>query len=139
MQTFKVGPDAYVELSPLERVKTWKWWFLALVIAALVAAGWGFKRQAAFIQQGSQALPSISFVTPVYAQVPDATDDSNDLRSMRPYIVMLMLALIALITFASLGVLLFGKNETSVSTAADLLQTCTGFFIGVATSFLGLG
>ncbi len=48
-----------------------------------------------------------------------------------------ILLLIATVTLVCLYVSLFSKNPEAVKTASDLLKTCIGFFIGIATGYYG--
>ena len=56
-----------------------------------------------------------------------------DLKIWLPIIVLLILALVF---FASLGAVFFAQNEKKITLASDIVKTCLGFFIGLATSYL---
>lgn len=139
MQTFKVGPDSYVQMTPTERAKNLKWWFILLIIVALLIAAWGLKRQFSLIQNLSDDTPGMSFVATAHAQAadPEPVPSGGASDPMRPYIMVGILSLIAVVTLICLGGMLLSKNEKSVVAAGDLLKMCIGFFIGIATSYFG--
>lgn len=149
MRELKVGIEEYVRLSPYERLKRWKWWFILLLIVALAIAAWAVFREIRKTltndtrQSGASVLTAVAFLQAGTATATDSKPAASDERKqpandpMRPYIMIGILSLIAIITLVCLGVSLFSTNAGAVTTASDILKTCIGFFIGLATGYYG--
>jgi len=148
----KGSSEEYMKLNSKERVFRLKWWFILLVIAGLIAAVVVLTRETIQIQSLSQVgtqlqSPSlVAFLPIAFLQAADAgeaagTTDNNKPRSrqdelMRSYIMVGIFLMIGIITLVALLAVLFGTSEKTVAVASDLLKTCVGFFIGVATGWL---
>jgi hypothetical protein len=138
-------PDGeYVKLSPGARVQAWKWWFIVLLLLAVAAAVWTLTREF----RTARSLSSLSFSSePVAVLAFVNTAATNSTGSSLPtkdsdlvtktYVMIGILGLIGIVILVCLGVSLFSQNEHAVSTASDMLKTCIGFFIGIATSYFG--
>ena len=139
MQETKLSQDDYMRRSPLGRLLSWKWWFIMLVFVGLLAAALVIWREL----HRAPTAPSVSLSFAAMAFAAQAMPDSAQAHhqsvggAMRMYVMIGILILIAVITLVCLSVSLFAKNDKSVTTASDLLKTCIGFFIGVATSYFG--
>src|SRR5260221_7276579 len=152
-QEMKIEVKDYVKLGPLGRLRKLKWWFILLLILVLIFGIWVVVVETGRIYRGSHASsyltdppPSVSaFSAIAFMQAGSAIDASQRPKQdggkkndpMRPYIMVGILSLIAVITLVCLGVSLFSPKPTAVTTASDLLKTCIGFFIGIATSYFG--
>lgn len=149
---FKGSSEEYMQSKPRERVFRLKWWFILLVIAGLIAAAITLVRETNQIRSLSQlgALlqnPSLVALLPIaFLQGTDAGEAAETTKDSKPgslqnelvrsYIMVGIFIMIGIITLAALFAVLFGKSERTVTVASDLLKTCVGFFIGVATGWL---
>lgn len=154
MREVKGSVEDYVASSPSGRIKKWKWWFVVMLLLALAIAIWTLSREARIVFSSLQPESTFGTVSTIAflqaAGAPEATStahakpkESEQQRKqrgddpMRPYIMVGILTLIALITLVCLGVSLFSTNTGAVTQASDLLKTCIGFFVGIATSYFG--
>ena len=136
----RVPREEYVKMAARQRVRTWKWWFVLLLLLGLIAGAWAAWRELAAAKESQGFLNS----SPIYAlallQVrptdQPAKNQSTD-DPMRPFVMIGILTLIAIVTLVCLGVSLFSTNASAVSTASDLLKRCIGFFIGIVTGYFG--
>ncbi len=158
----KVPASEYVKLSPAQRLAAWRWWFIVLLLLALLGGGWALLHAirdvaghsaatmgaeasietVAFVQSAGGSGTSAGTATGTTAtQKSDAPagPGPDDASKMRPYIMLGILGLIGIITLVCLWVALFSSNASSVTTASDILKTCIGFLIGVATNYLKAG
>ena len=153
MRELKVGVEEYVGLAPFERLKRWKWWFILLLIVALAIAAWALSREvrktltSPVAETRTSLLTTLAFLQAAPATETAVTDDSKTQTPngrqqppddpTRPYIMIGILSLIAIITLVCLYVSLFSTNTGAVTTASEILKTCIGFFIGIATGYYG--
>lgn len=153
---FKGSSEEYIKSKPKERFYRLKWWFILLVIAGLIAAAIAFVRETNQIRSLSQVgtqlqSPSLVALLPIaFLQETGAGTDGREAAKttkekkpesipnelVRSYIMVGIFIMIGIVTLASLFTVLFGRSERSVAVASDLLKTCVGFFIGVATGWL---
>jgi MFS family permease len=150
----KGTPEEYIKLRPKQRIFRWRWWFVLLVIVGIVAAVVALTREANQIHQirnlsdiGVQLQsPSLVAFLPI-AFLQGATSGENSGTTsdktrtpqeelVRSYIMVGIFMMIGIITIVALLAVLFSKSEKTVAAASDLLKTCVGFFIGVATGWL---
>lgn len=137
----KVSDEEYAGMPARTRIRAWKWWFLLLLLLGAIAAIFAFLREAQNIPRFG-SLPSVPVMlafatTGGTAAAGQTGGQPPDSAAMKSYVMMGILALIAVITLVCLYVSLFSKNPAAAATAGDLLKTCLGFFIGIVTSYLG--
>ena len=72
------------------------------------------------------------------AQAATNANDSNHVNaeSIRLLAISIILGALPLFLFASLGAIMFSKNEAVIKFSMDTIKTLLGFLTGVATSFL---
>lgn len=80
-----------------------------------------------------------SIITPAYAE----TSSSKTLSKLAPddvkmYIVLIIYCILGLTFVASVIAVFRTANQTALNFAIDTIKTLLGFFIGVATAFMGL-
>jgi len=141
----KMPPSDFVKLSVRSRLGAYKWWFWVLLIVGLFSAFLGVYRElnnaaASVLKTQLRDLPTFHFQQIVLAADTPASDAAGRLggsasmpAELRPYVMAGIFFIIGTITLLSLGVTLFAQQEKKVTVASDLLKTCLGFFIGVAT------
>lgn len=141
----RVPREEYVKLGPADRVRTWKWWFILLLVLGLLAAAWAVWQEFSVAPEPEDIGQSVgaSVFTLAFLQAGSTSDPSEAQtkrrsdEELRPFIMVGILVLIAIITLVCLWVSLSSTNASAVSTASDLLKTCIGFFIGIATGYFG--
>ena len=141
MSMSSLPPDEYMRRSAPDRLRSWKWWYIVLLVLALAAGVLVIWRELHTATASPSHTSMSFFAAPLYAE---AARDSvvrqvgpAGADGLQPYVMVGILLLIAVITLVCLGASLFSKNDKSVNTASDILKTCIGFFIGVATSYFG--
>ncbi|HSY48474.1 MAG TPA: hypothetical protein VLC46_06670 [Thermoanaerobaculia bacterium] len=138
----KMSDAEYVKLSPGARVRAWRWWFVVLLLLAAAAAALAmiveFRTAGKIGGLSITPSPVLAFASSVVtgATLSPPVPKDSDLAT-KTYVMIGILSLIAIVTLVCLGVSLFSKDEHAVSTASDMLKTCIGFFIGIATSYFG--
>ncbi len=137
----------FVRLSAVSGVGRLRWWFLILIIVALLSAFFAIYRvlrevvmigPPGVVTAYAQLVLPAAYTEPApAANTSTAPSQSADVvpAQLKAYVMLGVFAVIALITILSLGVTLFGRDEKRVAGASDTLKTCVGFFIGVATKF----
>ena len=140
----RVPREEYVKMKATDRLRTWKWWFILLLLLGLIAAAWAFRSEfLAAPHDLGQNLGAAAYTLAYMQGGGSAGEPTTGVLGkkqddeMRPFIMIGILALIAVITLVCLGVSLFSTNAGAVSTASDLLKTCIGFFIGIVTGYFG--
>jgi hypothetical protein len=100
----------------------------------MAAAVWGFTREV----RTFRALNDVAFLNTLAAGPAGSSLPTKDSELLtKTYVMIGILSLIGIVTLVCLGVSLFSQNEHAVGTASDMLKTCIGFFIGIATSYFG--
>ena len=138
MQPYKQSKEDFASSSPSSRVSKLKWWFLLLIavgIAALVAV---------LVNQGEKATDAIQksgleqlFISTAYAQDSAEPAETTDVFTPKLIIMSGVFVVLGVVYLAGIVKLFFTSNADQVDTAADLVKTLTGFFVGAATGFLG--
>jgi predicted RND superfamily exporter protein len=134
MQVYKSSKDEFSSSGPAERVGKLKWWFLVLLVLGILALlavlfYWGGATSRQLMRLGF--LP---FTTSIAYAAQGAPQESFTPRVMIVTGIFIVLGLVYLVAIFKL---FFSSNSSQVDTAADLVKTLTGFFVGGATSFLG--
>jgi hypothetical protein len=110
MPVYKSSGEDFSTSKPVERLGKLKWWFVILLILGILAL---------FYAQQSPPQGTTESVIP------------------RVIIMAGVFGILGIVYPAGIFKLFFSGNAAQVDTAADLVKTLTGFFVGVATSFLG--
>lgn len=136
MTGFKQSKEDFSSSSPLTRVRKLKWWFLLVIVAGIFALGVVIAVQGEKTVEQIQRLSfDILLVSTAYAQ--DDADAATEQFTPRVIIMTGIFFVLSLVYLAGIVKLFFTKNANQVDTAADLVKTMTGFFVGAATGFLG--
>lgn len=141
MKEFKASPEDVSRMSAGARLLRLRWWFVLLLILGVLAAGYVVLRQigalkAAPVQENVQAASVLGLVVPVYYTQPGSEGSAQPMNP-RPYIMLVVFAVLAVVLLAGVFTQLTSKDEDKVDKAGDLVKTLLGFFIGVATSYIG--
>lgn len=136
MRIYKQSKEEFSVSKPLTRFGKLKWWFLLLMILGVVAL------VSVVLLQGERAaieIQKVSFhlspASVAYAQEPAVSDPAG--FTPRVIIISGVFVVLGLVYLAGIFKLFFTANADQVDTAADLVKTLTGFFVGAATGFLG--
>lgn len=70
-----------------------------------------------------------------YSAQQNENSRKTGLEEFRPQVVLGIFLLIGALTFISLLGVLFAQEPKKLEIASDILKTCIGFFIGVATGY----
>jgi hypothetical protein len=152
MYEFKEPVQIIASLSPLQRIRKWKWWFVILAILGLLAAVYSIASELRRADPDPQddgrprsgavslmLIPSLSAQSPDTGAVAESTSPSTNQKAqddpMKPYVMGGIFMIIGVVTLASLWVTLTSSEEKRLAAASDTLKTCLGFFIGVATGY----
>ncbi len=123
----------------VNRLSKLRWWFVFLIILGVIGAFAALDKQvdrtSEEYKKGTSSVIEM-IIHNVYAQAP--ADTQNEAFNPKPYIVLGVFVLLALVTLASVYAMLFSSNQDTVAKAGDVAKTLLGFFIGVGTSYLGL-
>ena len=134
---YKTPPEDLVKLSGLKRLSMFKWWFWILLILGVLALVYIFVIEVpSQFQQESEPLGELA-QTNTYFFSSFIQTQGHDSTDMKPYVMVGIFAVLAVVLVVSVGVQLFGKDPDKVKGAGDIVKTCIGFFIGVATSYIG--
>jgi drug/metabolite transporter (DMT)-like permease len=136
MAVFKSSNEEFSSSSPSERITKLKWWFIILIILGVLALilVWFSQGEKATIEFQKLELPS-TVTSIAYAQ----PDEPEKPEKFTPRVIIMggVFVILGLVYLAGIFKLFFSRNSTQLDTAADLVKTLTGFFVGVATSFIG--
>ena len=136
MTVYKSSKEDFSSSPPAERVKKLKWWFILFIlfgVLALILVWLSQGEKATKEIQKIGALPSI--VSIAYAQY--ETGNTSEKFTPRILIMAGIFIILGIVYLAGIFKLFFSGNSDQVDTAADLVKTLTGFFVGVATGFIG--
>jgi hypothetical protein len=118
----------------VQRLSKFRWWYLVLLA---VAIGFGFFVLVKLFPEASQTIKSISwlpvFIDQAFAQA-GATPTPTDYR---PLIMVAIIGALLLILLGSVWVMLTSTSPDAVKAAGDLSKVLLGFFVGVATKYIG--
>ena len=136
MTVFKSSEEEFSSSKPKERVAKLKWWFILLIIIGIIAliVVWLTQGDKAVLEIQKIGL-NISAVSVAYAQ--DITEGQVSSFTLRVIIMAGVFIILGIVYLAGIFKLFFSDNFARVDTAADLVKTLTGFFVGAATGFLG--
>jgi uncharacterized membrane protein YhaH (DUF805 family) len=136
---FKESPNDLVTRKPLERITRLRWWYIILLILGLIAAVVALVTQFNItLSSGHPSGERVATLALLTLQS-DAPQDENSrktgLEEFRPQVVLGIFLLIGTLTLISLLGVLFAQDPKKLEIASDILKTCIGFFIGVATGY----
>ena len=132
----KSSKEDFSASRPAERLGKLKWWFVVLIVLGVLAliVVW-LSRGDKAIEQFQKIGASPLAISVAYAQ--GTTEETSDGFTPRIIIMAGVFAIIGIVYLAGIFKLFFSRNSEQVDTAADLVKTLTGFFVGAATGFLG--
>jgi hypothetical protein len=130
---YKEAPDKYAS-SPkgLQRLTKLKWWYIVLLIIGLAVA---IKVFVWTIEPASVELRNLVFflITPAFAETTMPTGPFDP----KPIVIMAIIAALLIVLLGSVWTMLHSSNASTIQAAGDLSKVLVGFFVGVATKFLG--
>jgi hypothetical protein len=123
------------------RIPRLKLWFLLLMLVGLVAvtltvAFFGLK---SFRAHGFSPGRGILIERAFAESSGDGHVAAGNPSGPRVFVMWGVFAVLGLVYLGGIFRVLFSTNLTNIDTAADLVKTLTGFFVGTATNVLGLG
>ena len=127
MEEFKKSPGFEYNIStwPLDDINEKLFWFEHLL---------DDRYNLTYYKDSKFRNISIASILPI-AQSKTLEDKDKDLRHI---IILGVLGMLCAVYVLSLGKILFSKNKENMNAAIDLVKTLTGFFVGVATSLMGI-
>ena len=136
MTVYKSSKEEFSSTPPAERVKKLKLWFILLIFLGILAL------ILVWLSQGEKAtkeIQKIGFLPTIVsiAHAQDETGNTSEKFTPRVLIMAGVFIILGLVYLAGIFKLFFSGNSEQLDTAADLVKTLTGFFVGVATSFIG--
>lgn len=143
---FKSPPDSFAVMAPSERLSALRIGFLILIIIGLLAMVYvGYKLlskpEITPVQKVGSLLDSLvptahaQATTPTPIPIPSISSAGVS-RDLKPYLMLGLFTVLALVLFMSLGGVFFGRDPAKVSVASDILKMVLGFFIGAATGLI---
>jgi hypothetical protein len=131
----KESPEEYAN-SPkgLQRLGRLKWWFIALLALGVVIAFVIFVRSMGTAYESFQLGQVGSFfVGDAFAQSGAQVAPFDP----KPIVMTAIIAALLIVFLGSVWAMLSSSNTTTIQAAGDLTKVLVGFFVGVATKFLG--
>lgn len=137
MEVYKSSSKEFADTAPEKRLAKLKWWFLLLIVVGILAllAVWLYKGGMAFIAI-QKVIGSTFTVSIAYAAQPPSQGGTVG-STARVIVTAGVFGILGLVYLAGIFKLFFSVHPQQVDTAADLVKTLTGFFVGAATGFLG--
>jgi uncharacterized membrane protein len=130
---YKETPETYAS-SPkgLQRLGKLKWWFIALLAFGVAIAIVVFVRA---LEPASVQFNKLGFffITDAFAQAGAQSGPFDP----KPIVMMAIIAALLIVLLGSVWTMLRSSNTSSIQAASDLTKVLVGFFVGVATKFLG--
>ena len=133
---YKSSKEDYVAVKGIHRLGKLSIWFVILIIigvAALIAL-WFLKGGEA-IEEVQKIGVSLLPISSAFAQT--SAPPANNEFTPKVLIMAGIFLVLGVVYFAGIYKLFFSGNSDQIDTAADLVKTLTGFFVGAATGFLG--
>jgi hypothetical protein len=132
MSEYREPPETYASSQKgLQRLGKLKWWFVALILfgVAIAIIVWIFALSAAIT-----SFASLSIVTTeAFAQAGTQVGPFDP----KPIVMMAIIGVLLIILLGSVWTMLRSSNASTIQAASDLTKVLVGFFVGVATKFLG--
>jgi uncharacterized membrane protein len=130
---YKETPEVYAS-SPkgLQRLGKLKWWFILLLALGLAIAIVVLVRAIEPASVEFQKLASF-FITEAFAQ----TGAQSAPFDPKPIVMMAIIGALLVVLLGSVWTMLRSPNASTIQAASDLTKVLVGFFVGVATKFLG--
>lgn len=117
----------------VNRLVRFRWWYVALLAVGIGIAVYMLVRVVPEATQSFKNLSSLPLlITQAYAQ--GAAAPTPDYR---PIIMMAVIGALLIILLGSVWVMLTGTNPDAIKSASDLAKLLVGFFVGVATKYIG--
>jgi hypothetical protein len=129
----KETPEKYAS-SPkgIQRIGSLKWWFIALLVLGVAAAIVVFVRA---LEPASVQFNKLGFlfITDAFAQAGAQPGPFDP----KPIVIMAIIGALLIILLGSVWTMFRSSNASTIQAASDLSKLLVGFFVGIATKFLG--
>jgi len=134
MLEYKETPETYAN-SPkgLQRLGKLNWWYVGLLVLGVVIALTLLVRSFLPASVEFQKIGSF-FITSAFAQQVDHPATPFD---PKPIVMLAIIGALLIVLLGSVWTMLRSSNAGSIQAASDLTKVLVGFFVGVATKFLG--
>jgi uncharacterized membrane protein len=130
---YREPPETYASSTKgVQRLGKLKWWFIALIAFGVAIAIIVFVRALEPASTQFQNL-GVTFITEAFAQAGALAGPFDP----KPIVMLVIIGALLIILLGSVWTMLRSSNASTIQAASDLTKVLVGFFVGVATKFLG--
>jgi uncharacterized membrane protein len=131
----KEAPETYAS-SPkgVQRLGKLKWWFVVLLVFGIVVAIFVLVRALEPVSVQFQKTGAF-LITDAFAQT--AAQSPPVPFDPKPFVMVAIIVALLIVLLGSVWTMLRSSNAGTIQAAGDLTKVLVGFFVGVATKFLG--
>jgi hypothetical protein len=118
----------------VSRLARFRWWFIALLILGVAAGIYILVRGAPEFYSSFMSIAGTPLlITQAFAQSAPASSTPD----YKPLIMLAIIVTLLIILLGSVWRMLTSTNADTVKAASDLVKLLVGFFVGVATKYIG--